>query len=336
VNKPLQHASAMLVIGTLALSGCGTQPQLLDRVLGKPRGQPTGHGLCGTVATPVVPAGIDMHRLQLLDENKRPALYTEVSEVDLDATSKQQLPERMRQVVDLSPSQFRRLFADAVASSRRFAVFDQRATALTTNAFSTVMVDLQVTAVTQDGVNVEPGRKVIASKVSMSVQMKDMNTGQHLLQGAITVEGRTGIVSGARRVYSIDDDWNSPDMKRLRGDDFVDAIKDAMLQVRDLLEAELRPMTKVLAVDGCQVGMGGGSKFGLAPGDDLVIFRPTFAQQGGQRMLVLSKPIARVNCPGVGTDTSQCTVTQLAKDAQPGAGDYAVVTDESLRRARPR
>jgi hypothetical protein len=170
----------------------------------------------------------------------------------------------------------------------------------------------------------------------MSSQMKDMISGVNLLQGAITVEGRTGITSGARRVFSVDEDWNGADMKRLRGDDFIDAIKDAMIQVRELVEIELRPMTRVLAVDGCQVGMGGGSKFGLAAGDDLVIFRPTFANQGGQRLLVLSKPIATVHCKGVGTETSQCTVIQLAMDAKPQAGDYAVVTDESLKRARPR
>lgn len=338
-NAPRRLCPSLLALA-LVLPGCAAEAQLLDRLLGKrDRGaeaKSAEKGDCGTVGVPEIPAGIDMHRFRLLDENKRPAIYTEVTETDFSAASKQQLPERMREVMDLTPTQFRRLFADAVMASRRFAVTDHRATAATTNEMSTVMVDLLITTVTQDGVNVEPGRKAIVSKVSMSVQMKDMISGENLLQGAITVEGRTGISSGARRVYSVDEDWNSPDMKRRRGDDFIDAIKDAMYYVRELVEAELRPMTKVLAVDGCQVGMGGGSKFGLAPGDEVVIFRPIFGNSGGQRLLVLSKPIAMVSCKGVGTETSQCTVTQMAKDARPQAGDYAVVTDESLKRARPR
>lgn len=325
-----------LIVCTLAMSGGTVQAQLLDKLFGKKDNKTAEAGECGPVGTPVIPAGIDMQRFRLLDENKRPAIYTDISETDAVSASKQQLPERMREVVDLSSTQFRRLFADAIMASRRVEVTDHRATAATTNEASTVMVDLLITTVTQDGVNIEPGRKAIVSKVSMSVQMKDMISGVNLLQGAITVEGRTGITSGARRVYSVDDDWNGAEMKRRRGDDFVDAIKDAMIQVRELVEAELRPMTKVLAVDDCQVGMGGGSKFGLAPGDDLVVFRPTFANQGGQRLLVLSKPIATVHCKGVGTETSQCTVTQLAKGVKPQAGDYAVVTDESLKRTRPR
>ena len=332
-KRPLRLALHGLIVCALAMGACSAQAQLFDKLFGK-REKAAEKGECGTVGTPEIPAGIDMQRFRLLDENKRPAIYTDITETD--AASKQQLPERMREVMDLNPTQFRRLFADAVMASRRVGVTDHRATAATTNEASTVMVDLLITTVTQDGVNVEPGRKAIASKVSMSVQMKDMITGDNLLQGAITVEGRTGITSGARRVFSVDEDWNGAEMKRRRGDDFIDAIKDAMIQVRDLVEAELRPMTKVLAVDGCQVGMGGGSKFGLAPGDDVVIFRPTFANQGGQRLLVLSKPIATVHCKGVGTETSQCTVTQLAKDAKPQPGDYAVVTDESLKRTRPR
>lgn len=334
IKHPLRRAVHALLVCSLAVGGCSAQAQLFDKLFGKKESKPVEKGECGAVGTPEIPAGIDLQRLRLLDENKRPAIYTDITETD--AASKQQLPERMREVMDLSPTQFRRLFADAVMASRRLAVTDHRATAATTNEASTVMVDLLITAVTQDGVNVEPGRKAIASKVSMSVQMKDMISGENLLQGAITVEGRTGITSGARRVYSVDEDWNGAEMKRRRGDDFIDAIKDAMIQVRELVEAELRPMTKVLGFKGCQVGMVGGTKFGVAAGDDLVIFRPTFSNQGGQRVLVLSEPIAMVHCKGVGPDQSQCTVTQLAKDAKPQPGDYAVVTDESLKRTRPR
>ena len=93
-------------------------------------------------------------------------------------------------------------------------------------------------------------------------------------------------------------------------------------------------MARVLAVDGDQTGLVGGSVHGLQGGDELVIFRATTARVGNSEIFATTRPVAVVKCDGVGTESSQCRVTRRDPALAPQAGDYAVLSDFSATGVR--
>ena len=96
----------------------------------------------------------------------------------------------------------------------------------------------------------------------------------------------------------------------------------------------LRPLGRVLSVDGEQIGIAGGSATGLQGGDELVIFRATTTRLGSTEVIASTVPSVVVRCDGVGTASSQCIVVRRDPQRQPQAGDYAVLTDHSARDTR--
>lgn len=290
---------------------------------------------CGAEKPLDMPPGVDLPRLKLLDSGKRMAIYVAVAEADMESGSKRRLPKSMEGLVDLSNSQLLRMFTDAVKSSRRFAVFDSKATL--TNEFSSVLVDLQVTMAKQTFPQIEPTRRVIASTVATSVGLADMLSGEDVLGDAIVEDGRTGVVGNNRRVLTSADDMKSEEVRQMRGDDYLDALRDAFFNIRIAMESRLRPLAKVIDVDGCDVGLIGGRKNGFERDDQLVVFRAKqVTLPGGGTTLASTRPVALIDCKGVGTDSSQCKVVQSVPGYKPAVDDYAVLNDASLQRSRER
>mgnify|MGYP006976406619 CR=1 FL=1 len=118
-------------------------------------------------------------------------------------------------------------------------------------------------------------------------------------------------------------------MQRRLGQDYERAMQRAFDDAARRVEAVLRPMGRVLAVDGEQMGLVGGSIHGLQSGDELVIFRATVAKVGETQVFATMRPVAVVRCDGVGTETSQCTLVRRDPALNPQQGDYAVLTDFS-------
>lgn len=322
-----QRALVLTILAcAFAMSSCAqAQPSWLKT-------RPTSE--CGKEGPITMQPGVDLQRLQLLDENRRMAVYTAVTEIDAAAADKRRLPQAMASLVDLTHDQLLRMFSDAIKGGKRFAVFDYKATL--TNEYSNALVDLKVTSAKQDFLQIEPGRRVVKSTVVVSLNLTDMLTGEDLLGDAYVVEGLTGVVSGARLVLTSADDQQSQDVRTRLGNDYVDALKSAFYRIRLELESKLRPLAKVLSIDGCDVGLAGGQKHGFQDGDELVVFRPQTTELGGKKVLAATKPIALLKCAGVGTESSQCTVTQLVAGLKPSKEDYAVITTASLQRPRER
>lgn len=287
---------------------------------------------CDATGAVQMPAGVDTERLRLLDANRRLAVYVQVLGVD-EAPKAAKLPPAMAEVMSLTVTQFNRMFADAIKSSKRFAVFDSAVAA--TNDQSNLQVDLLITGASQATRPAGPARWALASTVNLSVNVSNMGTGGDHLGDAIEVLGESGRDSGNQVIlseYERRTEWKSPEVLAKRQDDFDKALRNGLAEARRQLELRLRPVAKVDLVEGCDVGLLGGQKFGLQAKDQLVAFRAVWAGSGENKRLRGMLPVALLECAGTGTDASQCKVRLRVAGRNLQEGDYAVVTDQSIER----
>jgi hypothetical protein len=116
--------------------------------------------------------------------------------------------------------------------------------------------------------------------------------------------------------------------------DYLRALNRAYKLAAQRVEAVLRPMGKVLSAESGSVGILGGQRHGLVGNDRLVIFRATLQRVGELEVFASTRAIAVVQCDGVGTVSSQCDIVRLVDGQQVQPGDYAVLTDDSLKKDR--
>ncbi|MES2941667.1 MAG: hypothetical protein V4772_02220, partial [Pseudomonadota bacterium] len=57
-------------------------------------------------------------------------------------------------------------------------------------------------------------------------------------------------------------------------------------------------------------------------------------QLGETTVLSNTRPVALARCTGVGTENSSCNIVRAAPGFAPQDGDYALVTEDSVKRAR--
>ncbi len=277
-----------------------------------------------------MPSGVDLSRLQRMDLGEATKVYVEV--LRFSDSGKAQFPADMQSLVDLSPSGMTRLFTDTILLSRRFEVFDLRSTVLAKD--TNYVVDAQIVEANQTLRPLEGGMRFAATQVTLSVQMKDVSTNAHILPTAVLVDGRTGNTSGDRVTLGPRDDLNSPEIRRALAADYQKALRRAFERATRRIESILRPLARVVGVDGTEIGVFGGFRHGLQQDDQLVLFRAQTARLGEREVLSGTRPIALVKCSGVGTETSQCTVAQKVSGYEVKPGDYGVIVDESLFRPR--
>lgn len=277
-----------------------------------------------------MPSGVDLSRLQRMDVGEATRVYVEV--LRFADSGKAQFPSDMQALVDLSPSGITRLFTDTILLSRRFEVFDLRSTVVAKD--TNYVVDAQIVEANQTLRPLEGGMRYVSTQVTLSVQMKDVSTNAQILPTAVLVDGRTGNTSGDRVTLGAREDMNSPELRRALAADYQKALRRAFELATRRIESILRPLARVVGVDGTEVGVFGGFRHGLQQDDQLVLFRAQTARLGERDVLSGTRPIALVKCSGVGTETSQCTVTQKVSGYETRPGDYGVITDESLFRPR--
>ncbi len=282
-----------------------------------------------------MPAGVDFSRAKFIAENRRIKLYTELVGIGVPGNEKLLFPARIAQEIGITPAQMRRRFLDTVAASRRFELYDSTNTV--TQEATDFYVDCQVVGTEQELQTIEGGVRVAVTRVMLSLQMKDRSVrGQDklLFPAPVRVTGQTGRSTGDRTVIAPNESLQSADVQRRLGQDYQRAMQRAFEDASRRIEAILRPMARVLAVDGNQVGIVGGSVHGLQGADELVIFRATTAKLAGGEVFASTRPVAVVRCDGVGTESSQCTVFRRDPSMQPQTGDYAVLSDFSATGVR--
>lgn len=288
-----------------------------------------------TISTGAIrmPQGIDLGRLRLVDEARMTKVYIEMVGVGDPANEKLLFPAHIASQVGVTTRQMNRLLMDTVGAARRFEVYDSSGTV--TQEQTDIVIDGQITSTLQDLVALDGGVRKARTSVRMSLQMKERETGRLLFQPPVVITGQVGNTSGSGAVLGPRDTESMPEVQRRLAQDYQKAMLAAFDDAARRIHQTLRPMGKVLSVDGDSVGLLGGSVNGLQGDDTMVVFRARTVRIGDGEEIAGTKAIAVVRCDGVGTRSSQCDITRLAdpKD-RPKEGDYAVLTDRASRETR--
>lgn len=273
-----------------------------------------------------IPSGISVERVQMLDDGQRFKVYTSFEMSRSRLIAEAPLPDA---------DTLERELVDVMSRSRRFQVFTLRAGAAAEH--SDVVVTARILDIQQRLLNIEGGRRVSHSSVRLSVQVKNMYTGENLLTSDAQVEGHTGTTNNDRVLVPAGVSTHDPDMQVALAQDLRTAAFRAFEEADERIETLLRPMAGVTgAVHGCSVDLFGGNANGLQTGDQVVVFRAEKRMIGQTPILANMQAVALLECRSVGETVSQCTLSGSTSGFKPQQGDYAIVTDASMRKARTR
>lgn len=319
-----------LLLAPLLLVGCAAAPP-----------NPNVAPEVRIVRAPVrMPGGVDLGRLRLVDQARLIRVYTQMTGVG-DAQNDQLLfPAVVAQELNLTNRQVNRQFMDMILQSRRFEVFDDSTTVVREGARQTydgqrmdIVIDGEVVGATQEIIDIAPYRKA-RTTVRLSVQMKDVFSGEELFPAGVSVTGEWGMSSGEGSLLAPGVSVSSPEMQTSLGNDYQHALERALTDAVARINKVLRPLGRVTFADGGSIDMIGGSRHGFQSGDSVVVFRAQTSQIDGRDVITRVEPVAVARCDGVGTESSHCALTQLDPQDSPKVGDYTVLTDTSATDVR--
>lgn len=314
------------LIGALLLTACpASKPPKEDRHSVKAETLPTG--------AIRMPSGVDLRNGRLIEQGRRVKIYAELLGVDDPADKKLLVRADVARALNITNAQMRRRFVDTVSRSRRFEVYDS-STSVTAEQ-SDLVVDGMVTQVTQELLPIEGGVRVSVTRVRLSVQAKHRYDGTPLFPAPVEVVGQTGGSTGDRARILPGERVESPDVQNRLAVDYERGLQRAFDAAARRIDAVIRPMAKVVTLDGDQFGMLGGQVHGFQGGDEVVVFRATTIKlPSGDEEFSSTRPVAVARCDGTGTRTSQCVIIKLAPNLRPAVGDFAVLSDFSATGVR--
>lgn len=285
-------------------------------------------------------SGFNSIMLGIIDEGRRVRIYTQMNHIGDPQNDQLLLPARSLKITD---KQMNRRFMDLLLRTKRFNVFDDEYTVVRDEAIqqwgpeeADIVVDCLVTDARQEVINIRPYRKV-RTQVKVSVQMKNVLTGENLFDGDVAVEGIYGDVQGEGTLVPPNVSLESQAMQTSLGADYERALTKAFDEAVERIDQIMRPVGRVTVVTGRNLNMFGGIQHGFQGGDEIIVFRAhRRIMPDGQNRIVGVQPIACARCDGVGSDVSNCTLLQIEPGEQPVDGDYSVLTEKSARGIRRR
>jgi len=318
ICSPIHAASAALACLMLALAGCKSNPP-------SPHEKDKIELSKGAIR---MPSGVYLGGLQTIDQAARTKLYVSMESIGDPSNPKLLFPPEMAQAVGLSNRQMNRNLMDTILASRRFDVLEMG------NSVTAEASSFQVAAMVKDAwQSLEPlegGRRVAVTRVLLSLQIKDLYTGELLQDRAISVEGQSGQSSGDRTVLGPQDKPNLPQVQQALANDYKKAMHRAFKEATLRIQEVFRPLGKVVSLDGDTMGLFGGIRQGFQGKDELVVFRVrTMRLPNGKEEITSTIPVAAVRCDGVGSNTSQCDIIRKHPQHQVQPGDYAVLSEYS-------
>lgn len=287
-----------------------------------------------------MPSGVDLARLQLVNEARLIRVYTQMTGIGAPGDDKLLFSKNVAAKINLTNRQVNRRFMDMILASRRFQVFDDSTTVVRDGASQTIdgkvmdiTIDGEVVGSTQEIIEILPYRKV-RTAVRLSVQMKDVSSGEQLFPAGVSVEGEWGMTQGEGTMLAPNASIASPDMQLSFANDYQHALDKALAEAVSRIGQVLRPLGRVTFADDQTVSIIGGSRHGFQGGDSLIIFHIDMTQLGDRRVIARTQPLAAAQCTGVGTETSQCDLTLVDPRYHIAVGDYAVLSDRSASGVR--
>jgi hypothetical protein len=307
--------------GLMFLGGCAAPP---PSVHAKPEADVTS----GSIR---MPAGVDLGRLRLVDEARLTKVYVQMVGIGDASDDNLLFPPEVAKSIGITNRQMGRRFMDMISAGRRFEVYDDTTTV--TREQSDIVIDGMITAATQDVQDLRVVRKPLTT-VRMSVQMKDVTTGQLLFPAPVAISGIYGSAQGEGTLLEPSASLQDPSLQRSLANDYERALEKGFAAAAHRIWDVLRPLGRVLAVDAEQIDIVGGSRHGFQGGDELVVFSATMTQLGGRDVIQRTQAIAVVRCDGVGTETSQCDIIRRDPRYAPQVGNYVVLSDVSASSVR--
>jgi hypothetical protein len=311
-----------------ALAGCATAPPPRD-----PNAQQAVKITNGPVK---MPSGVSLRRLDLVKEQRLLRVYTQMVGIGDEPNSKVYFPPAVAKNVDLTNRQMNRRLEDMIQAAHRFQVFDDSTTVVRGEAVQTfdgqqmdIIIDAQVVDSTQEVIDISPYRKV-QTTVRLSVQMKDVVTGELLFPSAVSVEGQYGMTQGEGAMLAPGVDMKSADFETKMANDYKRALDKAMQLAVVRINKVLKPMGRLTAVDprSQTIDMLGGSRHGFQADDNVVIFHAKIGSLDGKRTLLQTQAVAVAHCTGVGETQTECDLTRIDPRFLPiTPDDYAVLSD---------
>lgn len=273
-----------------------------------------------------LPAGIDQSRLRDTDKGERMRVYVSLLGYEDARGGAAVYPGSLGEALGNVTGMNRR-FMDMVANTRRFQVFDDTETGI--RDASDVVVTGQLTRVSQILEPFTRGRKALTT-VALSIQIKDSLTG-HILdqhEAVETLGQHRGEGAWAMRPADVDTALFQGKLRQ----DLITAYERALAHAAAHFESSMRPLAKVVGIDGHQVQLLGGRIHGLSAGDELVVFSAATLDASPAEFQRSLKPLARIRCDAVGGESSTCVLTRReVRVTQPRSGHFAVLSDESLK-----
>jgi len=280
-----------------------------------------------------MPAGVDFKSVRLIEQGRRMKVYAELLGIDNAKDKTLLVRPDVALALNITNAQMRRRFVDTVSRPRRFEVYDT--TTSVTAEQSDLVVDAMVTQVTQEIKAIEGGARVSVTQVRLSVQGRHRYDGTPLFVAPVEVVGQTGATTGDRVVIAPGERVDNPEVQKRLGLDYERALQRAFDAASARMAAVIRPVGKVVSVDGNQFGMLGGQAHGFQGGDEVVVFRATTIKlPSGEEEFSSTRTVVVARCDGTGTRTSQCVVIKLSPDLKMQPGDFAVLSDFSATGVR--
>ena len=264
-----------------------------------------------------MPAGLDMERLKLVEQGQQMRVYVSLLGHDDKHGGNVVYPGEAGVALG-SVAEMNRRFMDMVSETRRFQVFDDTDTGIREE--SDIVITGQVTRASQYLERFLRGRKAVTS-VGLSIQIKNSQNGSLLDQHQV-IEN-FGQIPGEGALALAAADVGSAEFKQKMNEDYQEAFTRALEHAAAYFESSMRPMARITSVRRDDIHLNRGTHQGLQVADEFVLFS---LEQGRPR------PLALARCNAVGSETSVCTKTRHAPDADnPQAGHYAILSDQSLK-----
>lgn len=327
-------SQAMACIALAALSACKTVPTQPD-----PNAKPD---IKETVGSVLMPAGANYRLVELAEKGVKPKIYTIVGGMGDPSNEKLLFPADVARAIGVTPVQIQRRFMDTVGKTKRYEVYST-GTSVTADK-SDYVVDAMFVSSTQELRRVDGGVRVAVTQVQVNAMLKhrydehnqaDKGRADYPVWDApVEAVGTTGATSGDRMTLMPGESERDPAVQRRLGIDYERAMQRAFDRLAARIDAELRPMGKVVGVDGDGISIVGGARNGLQRGDELVVFSAGLTKIGARNEFVNMRPLAAVRCNGVGSATSQCDVIRRNPKQDVKVGDYVILTDHSASGAR--
>jgi hypothetical protein len=287
-----------------------------------------------------MPSGVDFSRMQLVNEARLIRVYTQMTGVGDSSDDKLLFSRDVAKNINLTNRQVNRRFMDMILATRRFQVFDDSTTVVRDGASQSldgklmdITIDGQVVGSTQEIIEISPYRKA-RTAVRLSVQLKDVVSGEQLFPAGVSVNGEWGMAQGEGTLLPPSASTASPEMQVSLANDYQRALDKALTQAVLRIGQVLRPLGRVTFADEQTVSIIGGSRHGFQWGDTLVIFHVDMTQLGERQVIAHTQPLAVAHCDGVGTESSQCDLTLVDTRFHIAVGDYAVLSDRSATGVR--